>query len=359
MSDPDISNDESVDFPSDFSCNNYSADSRCESPQIEIDMDSIPNIPVKKIDNTIKPLNQPVKKVITKKPIVKKETELSKEIKPQPDSPIKKEIVKKEIVKKEIVKKDKNQEDKGLKEKAQESKESVADSKFQFNEETIEYFCKDILGDFKKICIPNSQFNNDTVLLCLLIKLNIFKEYKCVEKKCKTGKTWLGQPIQLLIHRKNGKMHDLSTINLELICANCYIAKYGLDLFIKVLAKTVYKCSYCEYPLSKFTNSKKKERICMACESKIMTSGYFEQRSRFIDQLSDTIDEASTLKQDEFKSSNYYSQVSQYKTFNADDAGLKTSKKASSVSSKKTFNDKPIITLNLTVPNIEDLILEE
>ena len=138
MSEPDISDDESVDFPSDFSCNNYSADSRCESPQIEIDMDSIPNIPVKKIDNTIKPLNQPVKKVITKKPIAKKETELSKEIKPQPDSPIKKEIVKKEIVKK-----DKNQEDKGLKEKAQESKESVADSKFQFNEETIEYFCKD------------------------------------------------------------------------------------------------------------------------------------------------------------------------------------------------------------------------
>lgn len=146
---------------------------------------------------------------------------------------------------------------------------------------------------------------------------------------------------------------------MELICANCYIAKYGLDLFIKVIAKTIYKCLYCEYPLNNFTNSKKKERICMACESKIMKSGYFEQRSKFIDQLSDTIDEASTLKKDEFKSSNYYSQVSQFKSFESTNEGFKSARKTTSESSKKTFNDKPIITLNLTVPNIDDLISEE
>lgn len=98
----------------------------------------------------------------------------------------------------------------------------------------------------------------------------------------------------------------------------------------------------------------------MVCESKIMTSGYFEQRSKFIDQLSDTIDEASTLKKDEFKSSNYYSQVSQFKSFDStNEGGFKSVRKTTSESTKKTFNDKPIITLNLTVPNIDDLISEE
>ena len=136
-------------------------------------------------------------------------------------------------------------------------KESVADSKFQLNDETIEYFCKDNLENIKKICVVNSTFTNDTALLCLLLKLNIITEYKCSVKKCKTGKTWLGKAIQLLVHRKNGKMHDLTTSNLELICPNCYISAYGIDLFMKVIANTIYKCIYCGFPLNNFSNSKK------------------------------------------------------------------------------------------------------
>lgn len=360
MSEPDISDISDIEFdgfPNDISCDNYSGDSddsrNDKSSTIEIDMDSRPIINTN-IKPTIPPKTKnivPIKPIITKKPIVKKANTSSinacpaESNQPQP------------------VKKEKTPSKKGTKELKKEvvetTTELAADDKFQFNEETIEYFSKDILGDVKKICVVNSSFSNDTKLLCLLIKLQIIKEYKCIEKKCKTGKTWLGQPIQLLIHRKNGKMQDLSINNLELICANCYIAKYGLELFIKVITKTIYKCTYCGYPLSNFTNSKKKERICMACESKIMTSGYLEQRSKFIDQLSDTIDEASTLKKDEFKSSNYYSQVSQFKSFNSTEEGFKSAGKATSEASKKTFNDKPIITLNLTVPNIDDLIFEE
>ena len=370
MSEPELSDNESDGFSDGFTdgvgCNAYSDDLRDfeeEHSDIEIDMESSPIIPANKTKSSTSPIktaatithtNTPIKPIITKKPIVKKTTTSSsnsdrketnqtilKEKAPSKKGPkeLKKEAV--ETTKESVV-------------------ESAADSKFQFNEDTIEYFSKDILGDVKKICVPNSSFNNDTALLCLLLKLQIFKEYKCIEKKCKTGKTWLGNPIQLLIHRKNGKMQDLSINNLELICANCYIAKYGLDLFVKVITKTIYTCTYCGYPLSNFTNSKKKERICMSCESKIMTSGYFQQRSKFIDQLSDTIDEASTLKKDEFKSSNYYSQVSQFKSFDATDGGgFKSTRKATSESSKKTFNDKPIIALNLTVPNIDDLISEE
>jgi hypothetical protein len=373
MSEPEFSDIDSDGFPNDVSGDEYSDNlmDSCDE-QLEIDMDSSPVISsnknktktsitsIKTVINktaasniamtaTTTAIKQPTKPIITtKKPIVKKAITSSIDSeKKVPKQPI-------------LEDKEKYTSKKGTNEVKKEASESAADSKFQFNEETIEYFCKDILGDVKKICVPNSSFNNDTALLCLLLKLQIVKEYKCVEKKCKTGKTWLGQPIQLLIHRKNGKMQDLSINNLELICANCYIAKYGLDLFVKVISKTIYTCTYCGYPLSNFTNNKKKERICMSCESKIMSSGYFEQRSKFIDQLSDTIDEASTLKKDEFKSSNYYSQVSQFKSFDSTDGvGFKSARKATSESSKKTFNDKPIIALNLTVPNIDDLISED
>ena len=356
MSEPEISDVESDWFPSDISYNDYSGDSddfKCADnkyPNIEIDMESSPIKSTTHLIKTINPPLNPEKRIITKKPIVKKAiTSSANSDRKETNQPSLKEDTSSKKGHKEPTK-----------EALETTKESAADSKFQFNEDIIEYFSKDILGDVKKICVPNSSFNNDTALLCLLLKLQIFKEYKCVGKKCKTGKTWLGNPIQLLIHRKNGKMQDLSINNLELICANCYIAKYGLDLFVKVITKTIYTCTYCGYPLSNFTNSKKKERICMSCESKIMTSGYFQQRSKFIDQLSDTIDEASTLKKDEFKSSNYYSQVSQFKSFDATDGGgFKSSRKAKSETSNKTFNNKPIIALNLTVPNIDDLISEE
>lgn len=390
MSDPDFSDIDTDGFPDDISCNVYSddlRDSEGEHSEIEIDMDSSPIKCSSKTPSSIKSSviqskptktttskiintdtgntsstepNQITKSVIPKKSVISKKSIVKKSItssndcdKKETNQPILKEKESKKKVSNKI-KKD------NVEIKNESNKESATDSKFQFNEETIEYFSKDILGDVKKICVPNSNFNNDTALLCLLLKLEVFKEYKCIEKKCKTGKTWLGHPIQLLIHRKNNKMFDLSTNNLELICANCYIAKYGLDLFVKVISKTIYKCTYCDYPLSNFTNSKKKERICMSCESKIMTSGYFDQRSKFIDQLSDTIDDASTLKKDEFKSSNYYSQVSQFKSFDSTNNGEFKSapKNTKSEISTKTFNNKPIIQLNLNVPNLDDLISE-
>ncbi len=372
MDEPDFSDNESVGFPSDVSCNDYTDEEGDPTPEIEIDMDS--SIPLSKNSNTqgkaatkaaaaAAAASMTQKSVITKKtipttPVNKIQSKAQTQVQSVSSSATKDKDKSKGNDKNnkasEKAKEKDNEEQEKAKEK--ESQESAADKKFEFNDETIEYFSKDILGHVKKICIPNSAFNNDTALLCLLIKLQIIKEYKCVEKKCKTGKTWLGKPIQLLIHRKNGKMHDLTTSNLELMCPNCYIARYGLDIFMKVIAKAIYKCSYCGYPLNNFTNSKKKEKICMACESRIMTSGYFQQRSQFIDQLSETIDEASTLKKDEFKSSNYYNQVSQFKSF---ESGSKPSARKTSSENSKTFNDKPIISLNLTVPSIEDLIIEE
>lgn len=240
-------------------------------------------------------------------------------------------------------------------EKEELKKENVnkADSKFEFNEETIDFFSRDILNNFSKICIVNSTFNNDTELLCLLFKLKIFTEYKCTVKKCKIGKTWLDKPIQLLINRKNGKWTDLTKDNLELMCPNCFIAKYGIDIFIKIKGQTIFTCKLCNFPLQGFSNSKKKERYCMACEHRIMNSGYFDKRSEFINELKETIDETSTLKKDEFTSSNYYNEVSKYKDFS------KGKKSSNNNNNNKTVSCAPIINLNMSVPDLDELINDD
>jgi hypothetical protein len=234
-------------------------------------------------------------------------------------------------------------------------KELKADIKFEFNEETIEFFSKDILADVNKICVVNSAFKNDTALLCLLLKLGIIKEYKCSTKKCKIGKTWLDKPIQLLIHRKNGKITDLTQNNIELMCPNCYIAKYGLDIFQKVINQTTYICKLCNYPLSGFSNSKKKERYCMACESRIMNYGYYDKQTEFITELKETIDNSSSLRKDEFTTSNYYSEVSQYKNFDSSNTSKNNDNKTGT---GNKANNAPIINLNMTVPDLDELIDE-
>ena len=232
-------------------------------------------------------------------------------------------------------------------------KECNADSKFEFNEETIEFFSKDILSEFNRICVSNSTFTNDTALLCLLIRLKKITEYKCAVKKCKVGKTWLNKPVQLLIHRKNGKIQDLSIENLELICPNCYISLYGLDIFQKVIANTIYTCKICNYPLNNFTNSKKKERFCISCESKIMTSSYFGKKSQYINELKETINDGSTLKKDEFLNTNYYNEVSKFKTLNS-----RSTSNNKSIKQRSNIDDRPIINLNMTIPDLDELIKE-
>lgn len=183
MSEPEFSDNESDGFPDDISCDDYCGDSddsrNAESSIIEIDMDSKPII-----NTARKPTIQPKPKdivpiksisIITKKPIIKKANTSSIDAcLAESNKSVKNEKVSSKKGTKEL-----------KKEAVETTTESAADSKFQFNEETIEYFSKDILGDFKKICVAKSTFNNDTALLCLLFKLHIFKEYKCVEKNAR------------------------------------------------------------------------------------------------------------------------------------------------------------------------------
>ena len=218
------------------------------------------------------------------------------------------------------------------------------DARFAFNELTIDFFTKDL--DLKKICIKKSVFKNDTALLCLLFKVKVFNIYKCSIKKCKTGKTWLGKPIQLLISRKNNKMEDLTIENLELMCPNCFISLYGLELFQKTLDQTIYKCKLCKFPLNKFSNTKKKDGYCTACESKIINSSYYTKQIEYIDELKQTINNESTP--DDFTTSKYYNEVSQFKTFKDH---THSNKKIN-----KSTNNTPIINLNMNTLDLTNLL---
>ena len=234
-----------------------------------------------------------------------------------------------------------------------EKKPLKADELFELNDETIDFYCKDL--DIKKICCKKSTFTNDTVLLCMLFKYSIITEYRCNNKKCKIGKTWCGKPIQLLINRINKVFNDLSTNNLELLCPNCYMGIYGVDIFMKTLKQTIYKCKLCNYPLSSFKGGKKKEGYCMSCESKIINSTYGTTQYEYLNKLKETIDSNSPLKADSFSKSSYYNEVSQYKTFKpAPDKPVELGK-IGNVSSNEQ-NSKPIIKLNMNVPNLSDLI---
>ena len=237
---------------------------------------------------------------------------------------------------------------------------TTPDDKFEFNEVTINFYTNDNKLNIKNICVKKSTFKNDTVLLCLLFKEQVMIEYKCSVIKCKTGKLWLGKSIQLLINRKNGKLEDLTISNLELMCPNCFIVQYGIILFQKILSQTVYKCKLCDFPLYKFSNSKKKDGYCISCENKLINLSFNVTQNKYINELKNTIEPTQIDKIDkidkiDFSNSTYYNEVSQYKIF-------KNKSSPKNKTSINTTNDTHQIdtlcniSLNMSIPNIPEFI---
>jgi len=237
------------------------------------------------------------------------------------------------------------------------------EDKFEFNEETINFFTKDL--EPKKILIkhqPNSPYLekfNDTIIICLLIKIGHFKEYNCITPKCKVGKIWNGKPIQLILNRKNSIQNDLTLSNLDLICANCFMVTYGLDIFIKKKKEAILNCSLCEFPLVKFKDGRKKNGFCISCEYKMKQITHNKQEDNYFNKLKDTYSDNPVLS-DDIKQTHYYSEPSKYKNTNnntnTNTYGNSSNKKQSGQIEKSGHLQPPIIELNMNLPDLSDLI---
>ena len=220
---------------------------------------------------------------------------------------------------------------------------------FEFNEETIDFYTKDLY--FKKILIKNSSFTNDIAVICLLLKHKLITEYCCSTKKCKVKNVWIDNPIQLILHRKNNIQNDLSSFNLELICGNCYLCMYGLDIFKKKEKEIIFKCQTCGFPLVKFNNPRKKKGICLSCEKKMSKVFTENIDAKFYTNIQGLYDNNPLLSEAN-KEQNYYRNSGKYKP-------TTTYKKPSTYNPSTTSkNDTPkeTITLNMTIPNLDDLM---
>lgn len=72
--------------------------------------------------------------------------------------------------------------------------------------------------DLAEICVENSDYKNTTFLAERLVREGVF-DYKC---NCCGVVEWLGKPLKLHLHHKNGVNNDHRVINLELLCPNCH-----------------------------------------------------------------------------------------------------------------------------------------
>ena len=231
-----------------------------------------------------------------------------------------------------------------------EKKLTKKEQNFEFNPETIDFYTKDL--DFKKILIKNSPFTSDIQVICLLLKVKIITEYCCSNKKCKVKLLWLDKPIQLILHRKNNIQNDLTSYNLELICGNCYLSLYGLDLFKKKEKEIIFKCEVCDFPLVHFNNYRKKKGICLACEKRVTKVFTDKMNSDYYTNIQELYHD-NPLLSEENKTTNYYK--NKYKPSSTSTKAPSSSSSVGQIDSK-TKSKPAIISLNMTMPNMDDLL---
>ena len=249
------------------------------------------------------------------------------------------------------------------------SKLTKIEVNFEVNKETIEYFSKGL--EPIKVFTKRSPYsdntkdtkfaNNDTKIICLLLKYQLIEDYKCNTPKCKVKHIWNGVPIQLLLNRKNGIHNDLSVSNLEFLCANCYMTTYGLEMFKKKAKETVLNCDNCGFPLVNFSNGRKKAGVCLACEKKMNNLSYEKVQSSYYNKLQEVYSD-NPLLSDDIHRPRHFKDISKYKKKIA--SSFKPRKDGSNDGDDcngngKYDNDninKPIIQLNMSMPDISDLM---
>lgn len=224
---------------------------------------------------------------------------------------------------------------------------------FEPNPENIDFFTKGL--DATKLLNKKSSIENDTIAMCLLFKSGKLtaKTYKCCKRVCKVRKLWNDKPIQLVLNRINAIANDMRPENLELLCPNCYMQTYGLELFKKQLLKSSFVCKYCKFPLVNFSNGRKKNGVCLSCETKMLKASCDQDDAEYNKQLKQLYSENPVLGED-MKKSKYYNEVSRYKKF--DD---KRNGKTNDLSSIKPVQKSIFIDCNTDlsdITNLEDLL---
>ena len=195
----------------------------------------------------------------------------------------------------------------------------------------------------------------------MLLKIGHFKDYHCNTPKCKVGKIWIDKPIQLILNRKNNIQNDLSSSNLELICANCFMVKNGLDIFVKKKAEIIMTCFLCKFPLVKFKNGRKAKGVCLSCEKQMSKISFEKQEDNYCNLLQNTYSDNPVLS-DDIQHNKYYGEVSKYKKSDAKNNTTTNSKNKLNSSNKKntdTSQNLPLIELielNMSMPNLFDLV---
>jgi hypothetical protein len=126
---------------------------------------------------------------------------------------------------------------------------------------------------------------------------------------------------------------------------------YGLDIFKKKEKEIIFKCQTCGFPLVKFNNPRKKKGICLSCEKKMSKVFTENIDAKFYTNIQGLYDNNPLLSEAN-KEQNYYRNSGKYKP-------TTTYKKPSTYNPSTTSkNDTPkeTITLNMTTPNLDDLM---
>jgi hypothetical protein len=92
--------------------------------------------------------------------------------------------------------------------------------------EQLQLDCSHWLGHKTPRKTDEEVFSEDTTLKNYgQLKRRFLKatnaEYKCQRTKCGISE-WLGEPLTLELHHKNGNRKDNNFSNLELLCPNCH-----------------------------------------------------------------------------------------------------------------------------------------
>ena len=220
------------------------------------------------------------------------------------------------------------------------SKKEEMENTIQYNQELMDKIVSEIkepLKIFKNHCTLDVPKYKDEVLIAIMIKLKMLKDYKCHSPGCTVKKCWKRKPMQLFLNRKNNKKYDLRADNLELLCANCYVQNYGLQ---KLLIKTdalFLKCAICKYPLSNTKNNGKiYSKYCYVCSKKISQQAETEYENNYTRRLLKISGEKGSIDETQNIGGNRYSRTLDYSVNYAN----RNSKDTSSIFGNRNNNNK-------------------